>query len=452
MRTHPLFNTVFWFALILSTPFSHSAEPKYHSVEIALAEDYPDTPEARDRAKQDFQILKSLGVKKLRIGVGWDDLQPEEDRYDWKHLDFLVKEAEANNIQLMPYICYTAEWASIGGYYDFWKNPPKDYKTFGKFMYELVKRYKSRLPYWELWNEPDLELYWNGTADEYMGLAEAGIRGAKRAYPEVKLIVGGLATTDGDFLKSLAKHPQFLKKFHAVNLHGYNETWSPEGAEAYPGTLHSVQSLLGNFPGELWVAEFGYSDYRGDGNNSAKDVWLYHPREHTTEYQAESLWRHHLMMLESQKASLLAWYRLRDLPVGDDVIGDENNYHLGLMDISGKKKPAYKAYQFVKKVFRQAYLNVEDDFQFTHQGSVETVIFRMEDSSFLVSAWNPVRQCRTKCKDKKVTMHLKQPGVRVEELDVYGKILRSWKSAKPNLVLELKDIRPTIYKLQVPDQ
>jgi hypothetical protein len=130
-----------------------------------------------------------------------------------------------------------------------------------------------------------------------------------------------------------------------VNLHGYLETWDERRAEEYPRYIGDVAALVAELAprADLWLAEFGYSDWRRpDGRPSewsyAVDQW-----EHTPAFQGVALLRAHALALGTSVLSLTTWYRIDDLPPSEGVIGDENNKHLGVLDLRGARKPAFAA-------------------------------------------------------------------------------------------------------------
>jgi len=79
--------------------------------------------------------------------------------------------------------------------------PPKDYRKWHDLIFNLVRHCVERYGvedvrawYWELWNEPDLDLYWKGSIDEFNQLYDYTATAVKAACPEAR--VGGPGTTN----------------------------------------------------------------------------------------------------------------------------------------------------------------------------------------------------------------------------------------------------------------
>jgi xylan 1,4-beta-xylosidase len=71
----------------------------------------------------------------------------------------------------------------------------------------LVKRYGiEEVARWafEVWNEPNLEVFWSGTREEYLRLYDESVRAIKSVDPRLR--VGGPSTAAGEWVESLTAH------------------------------------------------------------------------------------------------------------------------------------------------------------------------------------------------------------------------------------------------------
>jgi xylan 1,4-beta-xylosidase len=95
---------------------------------------------------------------------------------------------------------YHIGWPLKPGEVEGWSFPPKDYKRWQELNRQvaahLAKRYGMETVstwYWEIWNEPNLKYYWQGTEEEYIKLYDYAVAGIRQAIPNAQ--VGGPATT-----------------------------------------------------------------------------------------------------------------------------------------------------------------------------------------------------------------------------------------------------------------
>jgi hypothetical protein len=193
----------------------------YH-VPIGLCEDYPEETSTVEIFRKDMELLKRSGIDLLRISFGWDAIETEKDKYDWLFWDEYVRIAvEEYGITLVPYVCYTPMWNSTSSDpADFWNHTPKDKAELGQFMFDLVTRYKKWIHSWELWNEPDIKVYWSGSVEEYAEMTKLGSEAVRKADPKAIVVLGGLAH-DVNWTRRLFRDLGISPYVDVVNIHNY---------------------------------------------------------------------------------------------------------------------------------------------------------------------------------------------------------------------------------------
>lgn len=103
-----------------------------------------------------LEQFRKLGVKWNRLAFSWVVIQPEADRYDWAVYDRIVKSCEKNGIEIL---------ATLGGHFDrpavpVWAGETlaevveKHPERLNAFIRAWVERYRGRIHYFEILNEP----------------------------------------------------------------------------------------------------------------------------------------------------------------------------------------------------------------------------------------------------------------------------------------------------------
>ena len=64
--------------------------------------------------------------------------------------------------------------------------------AWARFVQRTAERYPQVL-HWEIWNEPDMDIYWGGSVEDYFHLLKAGYLAVKAANPDARVIAAGLA-------------------------------------------------------------------------------------------------------------------------------------------------------------------------------------------------------------------------------------------------------------------
>lgn len=327
----------------------------YYHLPIGLCEDYPEETTTPEILRTDLEFLKKHDVKFMRISFGWDAIESKPNEYDWLFWDDFVKMAvEEYQITLVPYICYTPQWISKGktDTLYFWNYPAEDFQQFGKFMEKIVSRYKNYIKTWELWNEPDIWIYWQGSTEEFAEFVKVGSGAVRKADPEAKVVLGGIAYKP-EFIQDLFKYHDVSRHVDIVNIHNYFETWHRHPVESIMDYVNEVYDVVWRFGDNqpIWMAEVGYSTFR-KGSEVSTSYSAYYDYEHTPEYQAVDLIKRMTLVMATDKLSAVTWYELKDLPPSEDVIGDNNNNRfLGVAYADHTPKPAAKALQFFNQLF-----------------------------------------------------------------------------------------------------
>jgi GH35 family endo-1,4-beta-xylanase len=315
---------------------------------IAVGQDYALDSTSEQTLRQDMQVLRQAGVKRLRFCIAWDDVEHERDRYNWTLLDLIVRVVGGEfGMELIPFVCHTPAWNSPGTPQDYFAKPPRDLGEFEQFMFDLADRYKADIHAWEIWNEPDSEAFWDGSAPQYAELLKAAARAARRADPNAKIISGGLSW-DTDWLAELLRSdPDVAASIDAIGLHCYYETFSSERIEQLHSYIGQAREAARRFAqGEpIWITEIGYGSGRA-GEPTDQDAS--EPHEHTERYQGAALLRM-LSECASEGVELVAWSQIRDQR--DDA--DPGRGRLGLVRWNHDPKPSLQALSFTVRLLGQ---------------------------------------------------------------------------------------------------
>lgn len=379
----------------------------FYTMPLGLCEDWPEETTTREIYIKDFELLKRSGIKFLRISFGWDAIEVENNKYDWLFWDDFVKTGvEDYGITMVPYICYTPAWQSTepADSFYYWNKPPKDFEEFGQFMFDLTSRYKKWIKTWELWNEPDISIYWS-TQDvaEFGRFTKIGADAVKKADPEAKVVLGGIAYRP-DWIKSLFKDHGVSPYIDIVNCHNYFETWHHNPVEEITNYVNDVYNVVHEYGNgqPIWMAEVGYSTFR-QGAKVSDSYTNYFNYEHTPEYQAVDLVKRVALVRATHQIDALAWYEIKDLPPSDEVIGDiYNNKHLGIAWADHTPKPANHALIFVNNLLKDPVINIAEKVHVETKDASDSrfVSLQRENGDVLFFAWLQTHQQEKRSDDK----------------------------------------------------
>lgn len=352
---------------------------------IGICEDYPHGTGLAEPLR-DFELMQRFGLDTMRISIAWGDYETEKGLILCDYLDAYVDAAVARGITLMAYVAYFPTWATRAG----WNGAPEHPEDFGDFLRAMARRYKGKIRYWEMTNEPDLSMYFDGTVEQLAATVIAGAKAVKEVDPANVVIMGGLAHFSPGFIDRLYELG-IGEWCDVINIHGYYETWSERPVESVFGDIMRVSGQIaarGNKQ-QLWVAEIGYSDYREPDGRVSESYTATYDYEHTQDYQAAYLVRALATILATGRVSAVAWYEIKNRDPRGIVIGDVNNKHLGMLDENYLPKPAWFSLVAMRHLFAGAYLPYDGQAEVAGDGAVEphVRVFRRWDGSLLVAAW-----------------------------------------------------------------
>lgn len=92
-------------------------------------------------------------------GTAWFGLQPERGRWDFSELDRAVEVAKQHGIEVLLTLGQTPKWAAARPDEIVQNGPgasaePARMEDWGNYIRTVARRYKGRIKYYELWNEP----------------------------------------------------------------------------------------------------------------------------------------------------------------------------------------------------------------------------------------------------------------------------------------------------------
>lgn len=155
-----------------------------------------------------LDLVVEIGASVVRIDIYWDWLEwtdPGIERWDAdqvQRLDSFLDAADQRNLRVLAAVMDTPCWASSEPTkvcdpsrmrYD-WRAAPANPRDFADFLMRLVSRYRGRIHYWEIWNEPNLPQFWTHPDPvTYTRLLQAAYGAIKASDPMAVVLAGALA-------------------------------------------------------------------------------------------------------------------------------------------------------------------------------------------------------------------------------------------------------------------
>jgi hypothetical protein len=308
---------------------------------------------ARDEAAlaEQVDLMREPGARLFRLELPWRALAPDRPGgssydaaaardpawpgYRWERFDLLLRLAEQAGIWLVPQVVFAPEWSSgvPATRHSGATAPPGAAAHVADLLTASASRYRGRVRYWELWNEPDHPHSWSGTLPQYVDLVlRPGAEAIRAADPDCRVLLGGLAS-----------HHNLAAIYEA----GGGPCFDIASFHLYPTrpSAGQVRRAVRQVRAQLLA--------RGDGH---KPVWLTEcgiatqppstpsPFGSATDEAGQA--RFLQALYRSVDAQAICWYQLRDTIIFDAAGQELKRVYWGLVSRDlARRKPSFAAYR-----------------------------------------------------------------------------------------------------------
>lgn len=285
----------------------------------------------------------------LKKGVFWDD---RLNKSTWEKYDRIVALAEKYRLKIIARLDRPPDWARKDS--SLKEAPPDDFQDYADFVEAVVKHYKGRILYYQLWNEPNIWPEWGNQRIDpasYARLLRAGYEAVKRVDPNAYVLSAPLAQTlenspramsDLDYLKGM--YESGAKDYFDIlfaNAYGFS---LPPDDPANPKVLNFQRVALlreimvryGDEEKPIWFNEFGWTAPPADIPED-KLIWGRVTEQQQAEYTIEAI--------EAARAEwpwagvFCIWYFRQD----GHIPSDRADYYFRMVDVGFTPRLLYHA-------------------------------------------------------------------------------------------------------------
>ncbi|MEQ1875414.1 MAG: beta-galactosidase [Bdellovibrionia bacterium] len=273
-------------------------------------------------------LMKQMGATWVRIDMNWSIMEPAQGEWYFQPFDDTIAHAESLGLKVYANIGYTPTWASPNGR----ESGVPNVEHWKAFVRTAVARYQDRVAAFGIWNEPNLDQFWSGSADQYVDVILKPACEIIRSHTPRRPIVGpDLAhlykpTIDvGKFLVAM-KNKNAFTCLDIIGHHIYAggdfdqkiNGFSFLGIVYKPGIKQWFESA-GIWGRKTWITEFGHNV---DGSTEADQAkWTVDNLKVMSKYTS---WLERAFIFE-----------MTDPP------GADAPYHMGMTRADGSIRPAY---------------------------------------------------------------------------------------------------------------
>lgn len=232
------------------------------------------------KIQRSLELVREMGAPWIVEFFPWAYYHGADGGFAWGQPDRIITHAEAQGLTVIARLGLTPDWA----------RPPDTpltylddsaYADFAVYAAAFAERYRGRVAYLIVGNEPNLSYEWGyrlTTPEDYVNLLRVVYPAVKAANPEMQVLAGALAPTlepagspwglnDLIYLQGMYDAGA-ADYFDGLAVHTYGLTFPPEAAPA-PDLLNfrrvelvrEVMEANGDADTRIYITETGWNDH-----------------------------------------------------------------------------------------------------------------------------------------------------------------------------------------------
>ena len=232
------------------------------------------------KIQQTLRMVREMGATGIVEFFPWAYYEQQPGSIDWRHPDFVMNHAQAQDLRVIARLGLTPDWARPEetplNYLD-----SDGYQHFAAFAAAFARRYQDRVDAVIIWNEPNLSFEWGyreTTPADYVALLRETYPAVRAAAPDMLVLAGALAPTlepsgspwgldDLRYLEGMYEAGA-APYFDALAVHTYGLTFPPE-TEPEPDLinfrrvelLREIMEASGDEAKHIFITETGWNDH-----------------------------------------------------------------------------------------------------------------------------------------------------------------------------------------------
>jgi len=211
-----------------------------------------------------FPDSSAVGTVRLwDTGTTWRELQPRRgNSWRWGRLDTAVTNALAHDSSVLYVFGSAPRWAAKYGKRGYnHASPPRSDKQWVAYVRAVATRYKGRIRAYEVWNEANLDSFWDGSTPRLVRLASLAYRTIKKVDRHAIVTSPSVTLRGGNGKRWTPAYARLggMRWADVINVHMYPEATAPP--EESIVLLERFRAAMRSVPGgrkPIWNTEINY--------------------------------------------------------------------------------------------------------------------------------------------------------------------------------------------------
>ncbi len=286
---------------------------------------------------EEQEFMSEIGVEWLRGSIPWSRVEKTPGVWDFEYYDKYMELAEKYNKKVLVVLAYDVPWIYKTG--DTQRNiTPDKLPYYLNYVETVVRRFGNQAAGFEIWNEPNNSIFWNGSDIDFFQLTKQTVNLIKSILPDTTVAVGSILYNPffggKNYLKKMIKEG-VLENADVLALHPYG--LSVEKAARRVSYANRLLQKHG-YNMDIWITEMGFT---------TGGIYL----NKTSVIKQANAVIESIVRLSAAGADLITWFKLFDGQLEKDIVpGISSEEFFGLAYPDYTLKPSGKSYSLIAKV------------------------------------------------------------------------------------------------------
>jgi hypothetical protein len=299
---------------------------------------------------------RRVGVRLIRQTFSWKSIETRRGSYNFAAHDRYVGALATARVRVLP-ILFQSPSFYVRRRRGRAECQPRRNADFARFAQAMVARYgpngtlwteqpslpKVPIRSWQIWNEPNLGIYWCGraSAKSYAAMLRTVGKAIKRSDRRAEVVTAGIAPSK---LKSAVRLPKYLRQlYRARGASGFDtlaiNSYARNRAELSRllGSVRRLMNSRGDRRARIWITELGW------GDRGVRHRFIVGRRGQARRISSS------VRFIRRARGRLrlrgFVYYSWRDLRPYPPLFKNLWGLHTGLLNRQGRPKPAFNSFR-----------------------------------------------------------------------------------------------------------
>ena len=183
----------------------------------------------------------------------WKRIESVKGKFDFSYYESHVDSAKKAGKKIVAVLSFSNPWLFPDGESKRYISP-ENIPHFLHYVEEMINHFRDRVDVWEIWNEPNIKRFWNGSDKDFYELSRQTAQKIRELDPDAYIVGGSFIRVPKRYIKKMYRAGG-MENLDGLTFHPY--ALNPAGSMRLTDKFFRIMSDI-NFTGSAWITEIGH--------------------------------------------------------------------------------------------------------------------------------------------------------------------------------------------------